>query len=62
MPRLMQLLHSGDSALRLSALWAVKNLLRKTSSETKRDVMNHLGWQELAEYVLQHYNISESNL
>lgn len=50
MPRLVQLLqHSGDPTLRLSALWAVKNLLRKTSPETKRDVMSHLGWRGLTE-------------
>ncbi|KAJ6617124.1 armadillo-type protein [Mycena sp. CBHHK59/15] len=49
MPRLVQVLGCGDPTLRLSALWAVKNLLRKTSGETKRDVMNHLGWQRLAE-------------
>ena len=40
---------SGDPALRLNALWAVKNLVRKTSTETKRDIMNCLGWAELAE-------------
>ncbi|KAJ7231249.1 armadillo-type protein [Mycena rebaudengoi] len=49
MPRLVQLLGCGDAGLRLSALWAVKNVLRKTSGETKRDVMNHLGWARMAE-------------
>lgn len=49
MPRLVQLLGSGDPTLRLSSLWAVKNLLRKTSTETKRDVMSHLGWKNFAE-------------
>ncbi|KAF9530698.1 armadillo-type protein [Crepidotus variabilis] len=48
MPRLVYILRqSDDSALRLNALWAVKNLVRKTSTETKRDIMNHLGWHEL---------------
>ncbi|KAJ7904209.1 ARM repeat-containing protein [Mycena leptocephala] len=49
MPRLVKLLSGGDATLRLSALWAVKNLLSKTSGETKRDVMQCLGWGRLAE-------------
>ncbi|KAJ7774691.1 ARM repeat-containing protein [Mycena olivaceomarginata] len=49
MPRLVKLLSGGDPTLRLSALWAVKNLLSKTSGETKRDVMQCLGWGRLAE-------------
>ncbi|KAJ7503801.1 ARM repeat-containing protein [Mycena galericulata] len=48
MPRLVQLLAGGDATLRLSSLWAVKNLLSKTSGETKRDVMQCLGWGRLA--------------
>jgi armadillo repeat-containing protein 8 len=52
MPRLIYIMkESGDPSLRLSALWAVKNVLRKTSTETKRDVMSHLGWPHLVEYV-----------
>ena len=52
MPRLIYIMkESGDPSLRLSALWAVKNVLRKTSTETKRDVMSHLGWSHLVEYV-----------
>jgi len=48
MPRLVYLINeSGDPALRLNALWAVKNLVRKTSTETKRDLMSHLGWHDL---------------
>jgi len=50
MPRLIYIMkESGDPSLRLSALWAVKNVLRKTSTETKRDVMSHLGWPHLVE-------------
>ncbi|KAK7042068.1 ARM repeat-containing protein [Favolaschia claudopus] len=49
MPRLVKVLGGGDPTLRLSALWAVKNLLSKTSGETKRDVMQCLGWGRLAE-------------
>jgi len=48
MPRLVQLIGCDDSTLRLSALWAVKNLLRKTSLETKQDVMKQLGWKQLS--------------
>ncbi|KAF8163814.1 armadillo-type protein [Crassisporium funariophilum] len=50
MPRLVEILkESDDPSLRLSALWAVKNLVRKTSTETKRDVMSHLGWGQLVD-------------
>ena len=48
MPRLVQLLGSSDSTLRLNALWAIKNLVRKTTLETKRDVMRQLGWAQLS--------------
>ncbi|KAJ7841193.1 ARM repeat-containing protein [Mycena olivaceomarginata] len=41
MPRLVKLLSGGDPTLRLSSL--------KTSGETKRDVMQCLGWGRLAE-------------
>ena len=52
MPRLIYIMkESGDPSLRLSAFWAVKNVLRKTSTETKRDVMSYLGWSHLVEYV-----------
>ncbi|KAJ2935631.1 hypothetical protein H1R20_g1464, partial [Candolleomyces eurysporus] len=50
MPRLVHLLlHSGDSAIRMNALWAIKNLLFKSSTETKRDVMRELGWPRVFE-------------
>ncbi|KAJ6481550.1 ARM repeat-containing protein [Mycena vitilis] len=49
MPRLVKLLGGEDGILRLNALWAVKNLLSKTSGETKRDVMQCFGWERLAE-------------
>ena len=52
MPRLVELLRaSGDGPLQASALWAVKNLVRKASKETKRDVMQCVGWSELLGYV-----------
>jgi len=48
MPRLVFILkESNDSGLRLNALWVVKNLVRKTSTETKRDIMSYLGWPDL---------------
>ncbi|KJA20910.1 hypothetical protein HYPSUDRAFT_111183, partial [Hypholoma sublateritium FD-334 SS-4] len=51
-PRLVELLRaSGDGPLRVSALWAVKNLVRKASTETKRDVMRCVGWEELLGYL-----------
>ncbi|THV06214.1 ARM repeat-containing protein, partial [Dendrothele bispora CBS 962.96] len=49
MPRLVQLIASPDPSLRLNALWAVKNLVRKSSTETKKDVMHQLGWARLKE-------------
>ncbi|KAJ2912220.1 hypothetical protein MD484_g8193, partial [Candolleomyces efflorescens] len=48
MPRLVQLLlRSGDGAIRMNALWAIKNLLYKSSTETKRNVMRELGWTQV---------------
>ena len=50
MPRLVCIMkESGDPSLRLSALWAVKNVLRKYGDE--RGVMSHLIWSHLVEYV-----------
>lgn len=51
MERLRELLSLGDPALKLGALWAVKNLLRKSTTETKRSVMGQLGWDRVVEYV-----------
>ncbi|CAK5284745.1 unnamed protein product [Mycena citricolor] len=48
MPRLVKHIAGSEATLRLSALWAVKNLLSKSSGETKRDVMAQLGWPRLA--------------
>jgi hypothetical protein len=56
MPRLVYILRrSGDSALRLNSLWAVKNLVRRTSLETKRDIMACLGWDEFVGLVFNHH-------
>lgn len=58
MPRLVYILRrSGDSALRLNSLWAVKNLVRKTSLETKRDIMGCLGWDEFVGLAFSHDSI-----
>ncbi|KAL9708624.1 hypothetical protein Ac2012v2_008173 [Leucoagaricus gongylophorus] len=51
MERLRELLPLGDPALKLGALWAVKNLLRKSTTETKRSVMRQLGWDRVVEYL-----------
>jgi len=45
--RLIQLLGSGYSELKLNALWAVKNLVYKCSSNVKRSVIRDIGWKEL---------------
>ncbi|EDR07124.1 uncharacterized protein LACBIDRAFT_147635, partial [Laccaria bicolor S238N-H82] len=42
--RLVAVLNSGDRTLKVNALWAIKNLVRKTETETKRDVMREVGW------------------
>lgn len=49
--RLVELIHSGEPGLRLNALWALKNLLYKSSSQIKRSVMHQVGWPELETYV-----------
>ncbi|KAF7319164.1 hypothetical protein HMN09_00252900 [Mycena chlorophos] len=46
-PRLVKLVNGDDPTLRLSSLWAMKNLLHKSSYETKRDVMASFGWGRL---------------
>ena len=45
--RLARLLHSPHSELRLSALWALKNLVYKCTPETKRMIMADVGWPAL---------------
>ncbi|KII88263.1 hypothetical protein PLICRDRAFT_41422 [Plicaturopsis crispa FD-325 SS-3] len=48
LPRLQQLLNSSDPSLRLNALWAFKNLVRRATIETKRNVTDQIGWVKLA--------------
>ncbi|KAI5990570.1 ARM repeat-containing protein [Pisolithus orientalis] len=47
LPRLMQLFGMEDQEIRVSVLWAIKNLLAKSQSSTKDMVMQHLGWSQL---------------
>ncbi|TEB21153.1 ARM repeat-containing protein [Coprinellus micaceus] len=51
MPRLVQLVGSPDPSLRLNALWAIKNLLYRTSLESKRSMMRCLGWGRLFDLI-----------
>ncbi|KAL0946370.1 hypothetical protein HGRIS_012601 [Hohenbuehelia grisea] len=51
MPRLVQLLQTGAPNLCLNSLWAIKNLVRKTPTDMKRNIMTYLGWRELAVYL-----------
>lgn len=53
--RLIQLLGTEDPDLRLSSLWAFKNLLNKTALDLKQKVMSQLGWSELAGCVVHPY-------
>lgn len=52
MDRLLELLQTSDAALKLNSLWAVKNLLRNSTTETKRSVMSKLGWDRVVRFVL----------
>ncbi|KDQ61261.1 hypothetical protein JAAARDRAFT_125390 [Jaapia argillacea MUCL 33604] len=47
-PRLVQFIHAENPTLKLNSLWALKNLLNKSSGELKKKVMDLLGWDELA--------------
>ncbi|KAF8991777.1 armadillo-type protein [Cyathus striatus] len=44
-PRLMQIFHrASESAIRVSCLWAIKNLVRMLDVEKRREVMGCIGW------------------
>lgn len=49
LPRLMQLFEMENQEIRVSVLWAIKNLLAKSVSRMKDTTMQHLGWSYLAE-------------
>lgn len=52
LPRLMRLSRTEDQEIRVGVLWALKNLLCKSSLATKQMVMTHVGWTHLTEYVI----------
>ncbi|KAI0029217.1 ARM repeat-containing protein [Vararia minispora EC-137] len=45
--RLSNLMNSGHAELRLNALWALKNLVYKCTSNVKRTVLKEIGWSEI---------------
>ncbi|KIJ59697.1 hypothetical protein HYDPIDRAFT_162060 [Hydnomerulius pinastri MD-312] len=51
LPRLLRLFEVDDREIRVSVLWALKNLLGKSNLPTKAAVMAHLKWPRLAELV-----------
>ncbi|KIK78727.1 hypothetical protein PAXRUDRAFT_36581 [Paxillus rubicundulus Ve08.2h10] len=51
LPRLMRLITIDDRDIRVSVLWALKNLSSKSTVTTKSMVMDYLGWNYLAELV-----------
>jgi len=42
--RSIQLLNTQDPDLKLNSLWLLRNLVYKTSVETKKEIMAKLGW------------------
>jgi len=46
-PRLVSLVHSMDSSLRLNAIWALKNIVFKAESYIKDQIIKELGWEQL---------------
>jgi hypothetical protein len=52
--QLVQLVHSSNQELRLNAAWALKNMLFHTDLETKKSVMQHLGWNTLSSIINDH--------
>ena len=58
--RLVQLVEADDD-LRRDALWAIKNLVTKTSLDEKKMIMNALTWSRLVEYAHHLFNIALSN-
>lgn len=50
--RISELARAQDDAIRVNALWVIKNLLNKASTEEKYAVMNNFGWDYLRSCVL----------
>jgi len=46
-PRLVSLVHSMDSNLRLNAIWALKNIVFSAESNIKEQIIKELGWEQL---------------
>ncbi|EPQ57852.1 ARM repeat-containing protein [Gloeophyllum trabeum ATCC 11539] len=46
--RLIQLLNGDDPALRLNAIWAIKNTMYRATHEVKKNVMGQIGWEQFA--------------
>ncbi len=46
--QLVKLIQSSNLDLRLNAAWALKNMIFQTDLDTKKGVMSHLGWNNLA--------------
>jgi hypothetical protein len=45
--KLVDLLNSQNSTLRLNAIWALKNMLFQTDIDTKKKVITELSWDGL---------------
>ena len=45
--RLVTLVHSTNSSLRLNAIWALKNIVFSAESQIKDKIMKELGWDQL---------------
>jgi len=53
-PTIVKLLHSDDKALRLNAIWAIKNALFNAITGEKQLIMKEVGWEFLAVFLLEH--------
>jgi hypothetical protein len=51
MVRLAELTDDPESAVRVNALWAVKNSLFKSTTSENRVVLGVLGWERLNRYI-----------
>ena len=49
--RLIEFARSQEPHLKLSAIWAIKNILYKATTEEKKSIMKQLGWDYLKAYV-----------
>ncbi|PAV23692.1 ARM repeat-containing [Pyrrhoderma noxium] len=49
--RLIEFARSQEPHLKLSAIWAIKNILYKATTEEKKSIMKQLGWDYLKAYL-----------